>query len=211
MDTDEIKYFPATLAKIISIIFHPLLMPVYGLAIVFSAPTLFGYLPFELKRLLFFIILINNVLLPSMLLPVFRYRNIISSWTIEERKERIIPLLITTLLYASSSYIIFRFPIPFFLKTFILSIFLLSSVITIISLWWKVSVHAVGAGAIVALVFILSSRMYTSLVLYTVFAILAAGLVLSSRLRLNSHNPWQVWIGFFTGLLGLAASMLILQ
>ena len=51
-------------AKIISAVFHPLFIPVYGMVIIFSAPTLFGYLPFTVKKLLLLIVLINNVFFP---------------------------------------------------------------------------------------------------------------------------------------------------
>ena len=188
-----------TLAKIVSVIFHPLFMPVFGVVIIFSSPTLFGYLPFTVKKLLFFIIIINNVLLPLSLLPFFKYRNIISSWSVEKRRERVIPLLLTTLLYAATSYIVFRFPIPVFLKSFIFATFFLSLIVTIINLWWKISLHSVGVGALTALVLILSFKMYSPLLWYLISIIIAGGLVLSSRLKLNFHNPQQVWIGFLTG------------
>lgn len=103
-------------AKVISIAFHPLFMPLYGLIIIFSAPTLFGYLPANVKRILFFIVLINNVLLPISLLPYLRYRNHITSWSLENRKERMLPLFIATILYAATSYIIIRYPVPVFYK-----------------------------------------------------------------------------------------------
>ena len=64
MSIDQKKNFPDLLAKILSVVFHPLLMLVYGLAIIFSAPTLFGYLPVEVKKILFLIVLVNNVFLP---------------------------------------------------------------------------------------------------------------------------------------------------
>jgi len=195
-------------AKAASVAFHPLFMPLYGLAIVFSAPTLYGYLPFPVKRLLFFIILVNNVILPLSLMPFFKYRNIISTWKIEERSERIIPLLFTTILYSTTSFIIFKFPIPLFLKSFVFGAVFLSLSVTVISLWWKISIHSVGAGALIALVLILSFKMYTPLVWYLVAAIVAGGLVLSSRLRLNSHNPLQVWLGFLGGFFGLILFML---
>lgn len=208
MTTDQPKEFLDTLAKIIAVIFHPLLMPVYGMAIIFSAPTLFGYLPFTVKKLLFLIMLVNNVLLPLSLLPFFFHRNIISSWSISERKERYIPLIITTILYCATSYIIFRFPIPVFLKSFIFATAFLSLIVTVINLWWKISLHSVGAGALIALVLILSLKMFTPLMWYLISAILAGGLVLSSRLKLNFHNPQQVWIGIFTGFLGLILFMM---
>jgi hypothetical protein len=194
-------------AKIISIIFHPLFMPVYGMLIIFSAPTLFGYLPFTVKKLLFLILLINNVLLPLSLLPFFKYRNIISSWTVESRKERILPLIITTLLYSSTSYIIMKFPIPVFLKSFVFAAFFISLTVTVINFWWKISIHSAGAGALAALVLILSLKMYSPLMWYMIAAVIAAGLVLSSRLKLDSHNPQQVWAGFMTGSFGLGLFM----
>ena len=209
MNTDKPKDFPDILAQIISVIFHPLLIPVYGMMILFSAPALFGYLPFEVKKLLVLIVLINNILLPLSLLPYLRYKNIISSWSIGNRRERIIPLCITSLLYAVTSFIIYRFPIPVFLKTFIIAVFFLSLVITIINFWWKISIHSAGMGALTALVFIISFRMYSALGWYLILVITVSGLVLSSRLRLNFHNPRQVWLGYFAGFLGLTLFMMV--
>jgi membrane-associated phospholipid phosphatase len=204
MTTDKRKNIPEIIAKVISVIFHPLLMPVYGILIIFSSQTLFGYLPFNVKKLLFLIIFINNVLLPFSLLPFFRYRNIITSWSIDNRRERIIPLLTITILYAATSYIIFRFPIPALIKSFVFASFFISLLVTAINFWWKISVHSVGAGALTALVFVLSVKMYTPLFWYLILVIILAGLVLSSRLRLNAHSPGQVWIGLLTGFLGLS-------
>ena len=209
MNIDKPKDFPDILAKIVSVIFHPLLIPVYGMIILFSAPALFGYLPFEVKKVLIFVVVINNIILPLSLFPFFRYKNIISSWSVENRSERIIPLLITTLLYAVTSFLIFRFPIPVFLKTFINAVFFISLVITIINFWWKISIHSAGSGVLTALVFILSFRMYSPLGWYVISVIIISGMVLSSRLRLNIHNPRQVWIGYLAGFLGLTLFMMI--
>jgi hypothetical protein len=184
-------------------------MPLYGMMIVFSAPTLFGYLPFPVKRLLFLIILTNNVVLPVSLMPFFKYRKIITSWSIDDRRERIIPLIITTLLYSSTIFIIHRFPVPVFIKSFIIAAFFLSLTVTVITFWWKISIHSVGAGALIGLVLILSFRMYTPLVGYLVSTVVAGGMLLSSRLSLNTHNPQQVWAGFVTGLAGLFLVMFL--
>jgi hypothetical protein len=201
--------FPKTLAKIISMVFHPLLMPLYGMIIIFSAPTLLGYLPFNLKKLLILIMLVNNVLLPLSLFPFFIHRNIISSWTLSERKERNIPLVIITLLYCVTSYIVFKFPIPLFLKSFIYSAAFLSVIVTIINLWWKISLHSVGAGALIGLVLSFSFKMLTPLEWYLVTSVIIGGFVLASRLKLNLHSPMQVWTGLVTGFLGLFLSMIL--
>ena len=186
-------------AKTISVIFHPLFMPIYGMVIIFSAPTLFGYLPFEVKRLLLLIVLINNVLLPLSLLPYLRYRNHITSWSIDIRRERMLPLFIATILYAATSYMIIRYPVPLFIKTFIMGIFIISLEVTAINLWWKISIHSTAVGSIAALVFVLSVKMNSALLWPLLIVITGAGLTLSARLKLNMHSPSEVWSGFFLG------------
>jgi hypothetical protein len=211
MQTEGKRDLRDTLAKTFSLIFHPLLMPVYGLAIIFSAPTLFGYLPFGVKKLLLLIILVNNVFLPISLMPFLFHRGIITTWTVEDRKERFIPLLLTTVLYGATSFIIFKFPLPLFLKSFIFGATFISVLVTVINLKWKISIHSVGAGALIAMVLILSFRMYTPLIWHFISVVIAGGIILSSRLRLNYHNPRQVWLGLFIGFAGLSFFMLFVQ
>ena len=210
MTDNRTQYFPDIMAKIISIIFHPLLMSVYGILIIFSAPTPIGYLPVTVKKLLLLITLINNVLLPLSLIPYFRYRNIIISWAVEARKERMLPLLTTSFFYSVTAFISFKFNIPPFIKSFIFSATFLAICVTIISLWWKISIHSVGAGALTALVIVLSVKMYTPLTWFLLGVILVSGLVLSSRLWLNSHSPKEVWFGLLLGFLGSSLFLLFL-
>ena len=197
------------LAKIVSVVFHPLFMPVYGLAILISAPTFLRYLPVEAKRIIFMVVVINNVLIPLSLLPFLRYRNIISSYHIGDRKERIIPLLTASILYCTTSFIVFRFQVPFFLKSFIFATSVVAIVISMINFWWKISIHATGAGALTATVIALAFRMHTPLTFYLLAVIILSGVILSARLRLNSHNPAQVWTGYLTGFMGIILFILL--
>jgi glucan phosphoethanolaminetransferase (alkaline phosphatase superfamily) len=210
MNAGQASTIPDKLAKIVSIVFHPLFMPLYGLAILFFAPTFLKYLPVEAKRILFLVMLIDNVFLPLALFPFLRYRNLISSYHIDDRKERIIPLLITSILYCTTSFIVFRYQIPFFLKSFIFATSVVAIVVSMINFWWKISIHAVGAGALTATVFALSLKMHTPLTWYLLVVIFASGLILSSRLRLNEHNPSQVWVGFLTGFMGISLFILFI-
>jgi len=210
MSTANTTNLPDTLAKIISVVFHPVFMPLYGLIILLSAPTFLGYLPAEIKRIMFLVVLVNNVFLPLALIWFFRFRNLISTYKIEDRRERTIPLLTASILYCTTSFIVFNYQIPFFLKSFIFATSVVSIIVSMINFWWKISIHAVGAGALTATVFVLSLKMYTPLTWYLAAVILTGGLVLSSRLRLNSHNPSQVWIGFLTGLLGISLFILFI-
>ncbi len=210
MDPGKNASLITALANFISIVFHPLLMPLYGLVIIFMAPTLLGYMPGELKKVLFMVVLINNVFIPLILFPLFRSRNIISTYSIEAREERAVPLIMMSVLYSVTSFIIFRHQIPVFLKSFVFGSTFLVILATLINFWWKISIHAMAAGALNAVVLLLSVKLVSPLAWYLVGAILTAGLVMSARLHLNSHNPAQVWSGFFTGFAGLSVIILLL-
>ena len=211
MGNEVIKDSRDSYSKVVSVLFHPLFMPVYGLAIILSANSPFGFLPFNVKRLMFLIFIVNNVFLPISLLPFLMQMNFISSWTLEEREERAVPMIVTTILYATTSYIVYRFPVPHFLKTFIFATFLLSFIVTIVNFRWKISLHSVGIGALIATILYLAFNMHAPLGWYLIGAIIAAGMVLSARLRLNLHNPPQVWSGFFTGFAGMTLLIMFLQ
>ncbi len=199
MMQDRLQNTGNIIAKTISLIFHPLLIPLYGLLIIFSAPTLIGYLPYTVKKTLFILLLINNVLLPFSFIPYFKIRNIISSWKLDSRRERIIPLLSTSFFYSVTFFITFRYHIPVFIKLFILTAAVLAIAMTIINFWHKISIHSGGSGALVALVAVLSIKMHTPLPWLLAGVIISAGLVLTSRLWLDYHKPGEVWSGFFLG------------
>lgn len=197
------------LAWLISLLFHPLLMPLYGLVFLLSAPTFLSYLPAEIKNILIMVVAINNVMVPVGVFMFFRYRKVISSFSLDDRNERVIPLLITSILYCSTSFIIFRFQVPFFLKSFIFATSVVAIVLTMINFWWKISIHSAGAGALTATVMILSFKMNTNLLWSLVTIILFSGAILASRLKLNAHEPSQVWVGYATGFLGISLFVLL--
>ena len=198
------------LARILSFIFHPLFMPLYGLVILMSAPTFLKYLPPAAKRVLFLVVLVNNVLVPLLLLPFLRMRNFISSYHLEDRRERIVPMLTASMLYFTTSFIVLRYQIPFFIKSFIFATAVLSIVVSMINFWWKISIHAAGAGALTATVFSLWVKMYTPLPWHLAAVVVLSGFILAARLKLNSHNPLQVWLGYLTGLLIIILFILLI-
>lgn len=194
-------------AEIISIIFHPLFIPVYGMLIILSAPTLFGYLPFSVKRILLTIVIVNNVAVPLLFIPYFKYRGIIKSVHMETREERVLPMVITNFFYLVTLYIFWKFHLPLFIKSYVLAAAAISTIVTVVNFWWKISIHAVGAGALIALVGVLSLTMHSQLYALLISSVIAAGLVLTARLYRNSHSPLEVGIGF---LIGFAGTVIVL-
>lgn len=211
MQNETVNNIQEKSAKIISYLFHPLFIPVYGLLVIFFSPTLFWYMPFRVKELLFFIFVINNILIPVSLIPLFRYRHIISSVSIDDRRERIIPLITVSLLYVVTSVIMFSLQIPLFLKAYSYSLSALSIVLLIMNLKWKISLYSAASGSFTALVMILSIKMSYGLPGLMIMSFLLSGIILSSRLRLNAHRPSEVYPGFVSGFLVMTGGMLLFQ
>jgi hypothetical protein len=184
-------------------------MPLYCLFIILSAPTLFDFIPFQIKRLLLLVVLINNVCMPLMLMAYLRFRKLITSVVIDNREERVLPLILTTFFYFVTVYIFIKYHIPVFIKMFVLTAAIISLAVMIINFWLMISIHAAGAGALLATVLVLSVKMHTPLTWFLVPAVLIAGIVLSSRLLLNSHTPREAWSGFLLGF-GVTALLLFI-
>ncbi len=184
------------LARFISLIFHPVFMPVYGLLVIFYSPTLMVHLPSAMKRIMFLLVAINMTVVPLAMIPLLKYRNIIRSYNMDTRAERIIPLALGSMMYLLSTIIFYSYQIPVLIKSFMLAVSVTSALILINTFFWKISVHAAGMGALLATAIALSLRMRTDILIILLPLLILSGLVMSVRLYMNSHSPAQVYTGF---------------
>jgi hypothetical protein len=196
------------ISEVVSILFHPVFMPVYGLLIIFFAPTIFIYIPGNVKRVIFMLVLINMTVVPLAMLPLFRYRNIISSYSLTGRADRVMPLALGLLMYILTTIIFFSYQIPVLIKSFMLAASVTAFIVLVITMMWKISIHSAGMGGLLATVIALSLRMGTPLTTYLALLILVSGVVLTARLYLGAHKPGQVYLGFMAGFIPFIIIML---
>ncbi len=187
------------LIKVISIVIHPLLMPAMGFLILFNSGTYLSYLPFEAKKMVFLIVALCTIIIPVSFIPFFLYQKIILNIQMNHLRDRIIPLVITFLLYLFCYYLLKRIPIPDIYHAFIFGSTIVVFLALLITFKWKISAHMIGLGGIVGLIGFVSFYLRVNLQFYLILAILAAGLTGFARLWLNAHNPAQVYAGFFLG------------
>ena len=72
--------------KVLSVLFHPLLMPSIGLLIIlqFGVPQA-ATIPFDTKKFLFMVVFIATFLLPLTLIILLRLQNFIKSYKIDRK------------------------------------------------------------------------------------------------------------------------------
>lgn len=194
------------IANFLSYLFHPVFVPLYVVGFLLTVePFLFvGASPHE-KALTFGRAFINYTFFPLVSIFLLKGLNLISSIKLKERKDRIIPFVICNIWYFWIWYVWRGLPgAPHFLIVFALSIFLASSIGLIANSYLKISMHGIALGTATAffcvLTFLSSSP---NLTIYTAFAMLATGLVGTSRLLLAQHSPKEFYIGITTGVIAV--------
>ena len=194
----------------ISVLLHPVFMPVYALLMVFNSGTYLSYIPYEAKKYIFLVVLLNTVVIPLSLLPVFFYKKVIHGIAMEHRRERTIPLLVYTILLYVAYYFLARMQVPGILKSFILVSCQLVLLLSFVSWFWKISLHMAGIGGLTGLLVAMSVRLAVGLNLFLIVLILFAGLLGTVRLLLNEHNPAQVYAGYLLGFAVICGGLLFL-
>jgi len=203
------------LARVISIIFHPLLMATYlfGLLYLFLPSALY---PISQERQLALIVMISvmTFILPALGISMLRTVGAISSFTMLDRKERIRPFFLITIVYLFFTYFLaykLGAGLDDNLFRFLLIIDFLVIAATAITVYYKISIHSIGVMGMLGIIIPLNRMAESnSLLIPTIALIAIAGLVMSARLQLNSHTVREVWVGAATGFLVGFLGMIIL-
>jgi len=164
------------------------------------------YLTGEGKNAVIWITLISTFILPLAFIPFMLYQKLIETIELKTIRERMAPLLITSVFYFFSVYIMNKMNAPLIYTTFLLSAAISVFCAFLISLFFKISTHMTGIGGISGFIYTLLLYTETNMQLLLFASIFAAGFIAYARLRLNAHNAFQVYSGY---LLGVAVSFLV--
>jgi len=206
------------LSRLVSSLFHPIFILNYVLILLFLVnPYLFGIQDATQKGLLFISVFLLSVFFPIFTIVVMKLVGFIDSIEIKDRKERVMPLIITGVFYLWLFVNIRQNSIvPSAFSIFVLGATIALFVAFFINNFSKISLHTVGMGGLVAMVFIIRSffsynvfyfnfgplgSYAISLDLILFLAILFAGLVGTSRLHLNAHRKQEIYMGYLVGIL----------
>lgn len=200
-------------ARIISIVFHPLLMVTYlFLIFVLYFPVALDPLREETHWNFLFLIFGVTFLLPALNIGLFKAFGSIRSFAMTERKERILPFFFITLFYVVVTYLLYskaRMNLHDGLLKFMIVADVLILVATLATLFYKVSIHSLAAWGMIGILVPMNKLVEDgSLFTPTIITLVAAGLIMSARLQLNAHTSREVFVG---AILGMAASFMMMS
>lgn len=190
------------LAKIISYLFHPLWMPLYVVLIFWEMDSRVHF--FTQSSVWFYILLvvmINSVIIPILMFWMMKRLSIISSLEMEYQKDRVYPFLITGIFYVTTWLVFYNFGILDLIAYLFIVAAVLVFIALIVNVFWKISIHSMSMGAMSVFIIYMTSVHFISTSWPTYLVVFISGLVGYARLKLGSHNPSQVYVGFLSGAL----------
>lgn len=188
------------LAKIISLVLHPLIIPSAGLLLLFNSGTYLEFLSYQQQRAVFIILFTGTAILPISIIPLMMLHRMVTSLEMEEHNERVFPLLVTTIFYGFTWYMLKRLDVPGLISIYSITAAFMVLICAMISIKWKISLHMSALGALAGTMLAIAFRFNINLQLFLSLVILSGGLAGWARLRLNAHTPAQVYAGYLGGL-----------
>ncbi len=198
------------ISKAISYIYHPLIIPSLGILVLFNSGTYLSYLPADVKKWILLMVFLCTYVVPLAFIPFFLYHRLMMNIEMGLQRERTLPLILSLVLYGFCYIIVRRISIPHLYHTFMLSTLLTILASALITLRYKISLHMVGAGGLVALIGFLAFYLKVNLQFYLGIAVLLAGLTGTARLVIKAHTPEEIYLGFLTGFTVVLLSMILI-
>jgi hypothetical protein len=189
------------LSHFLSIILHPLLIPAIATIALMLRPDLYTIvLPNNMKFWFISVVIVFTLLIPLAGVLILLKFNAVNSLEMSARNERTLPLIIS-----STSFMVLLFSLkstgipPVFLYILYSATFALLAGL-LINLFYKISLHTLGWGAIAAALTGVSLKLGIPLLAFIIVAVLLSGLAGYARLKQNAHNPAQVYLGYVAGI-----------
>ena len=187
------------IAPVVSILFHPMLMPTLGLLLLLNSGTYISLLDPAAKRAILFVMALGTLFFPLMMMPILYYRNLITSIQNGSREERLISQVIILILYIITFVYFVRLPLSRVIHSYVLATAITLSVVILLGIWFKISLHTAALGGVAGLIIALIFLYETPLQGMLMIAVLTGGVTASSRLALGVCRSAEVYSGYLVG------------
>lgn len=164
-------------------------------------PDLFAPMNLHIMLLLLLLVFLTTFVIPVLSLLGLYTSNIISNIKLEKSEERKLPLIFITFFYAVTSFMfVDKLEVNSILLLMLVMVSVQVALLTIITFFWKISIHSAGIGGMTGFMLALAYLFPESnLLLPLVILVLLSGLLLSARMYLNAHIPLEVYSGYAFG------------
>ncbi len=204
------RSLPTRLSKALSVVLHPLFVPFYVMLLLVAGPTQLSYFPTSVKFYLLWVTALYTAVIPLLSVGLLRSMGRITSLAIDDRRERILPLVIGIVCYLLCAATVARIPSAMIVRKFMLAGACCELFCLAVTLYWKISLHLATQGAVAAFLILLTFGNAGNLTGALAVAVLCAGALASARLWLGCHTIRQIAAGYAGGFITAALAVLLL-
>ncbi len=186
------------ISRVLSALFRPMYFPIVGFVVLFTL-THMQMLPWNYKLWVLGSAFLFTIILP--IIGIYLYRRVsgLASYQLRHRHHRLWPYLVCQLCYVSYLKVMHDLRLPHFMNGIIVASLLIQGVCLLITMRWKISMHAAGAGGIIGALVAYGFIFFFNPVWWVCGAIILDGMVMTSRFFLRQHSLWLVLAGTLVG------------
>ena len=184
----------------ISRVFHPVLMPLVTLIMVFALDPYLQALP-EVFMYMAVVVLVNT-LAPAVSIFVLHKRGYLSDLDIRIRKERTLPFIIVLAYFIMTYALLVLRPalyIPLVYLDMWMGLMASIGLALIITRWFKISMHMLAQGGVLGIAMAVQAMQTVPTWTLNGILVFIAGWVGFARIHLNVHRHIEVYIGYLLG------------
>ena len=188
-----------TAANLLSVLFHPFLVPLYAYVLLFSF-TYLNIMPIQYVAFVLSIVTSFTIISPLLFISLYKWLNKCSMDELSSRPRRFIPYILTLMSYATCLITMYRMHFPHYFSSIIMGMAICLVVCLLLNLRWRVSIHLAGCGMSIAGLLSYSLLFQFNPVWWLCGFILLSGIQGTARISYHQHTLLEVILGFVAGM-----------
>ena len=198
------------IAKILTNILHPFLIPIYVEAVLLFSGTVYALYPSQLKLYLIWAVALYSAIIPLLTMALLKRIQRLRGREIQRRHKVTVMMFVCAICYLLYTITMMRSPSLILFRKIASSAFLCTMFSLIMSRFTRHSTHLTAIGAAVAFFVMLNIAGEAAVFWPLIYTLLTAGCIASIRLYLGRNRSLQLLIGFVGGFCLTALAMLYL-
>lgn len=189
------------MARCLSTLCHPLLMPLYMALLVVAGPASGLSYPAVVQVYVLSNVAFMTLLIPLALLLLMRLFGHIRKGVKWGMKSRVMMLALVAVSTLGCGWVFADVVVLFLLRKMLYTAAVVTFVILLFEFFYPLDYHTTAFGALLAMIWVLLYVGTTSLMVYFLVGIFVCGLLISARLYLSDSPVGSKWLGLAVGIL----------
>lgn len=204
------KSWQTRLSRALSWLLHPFVVPLYVLGFMLLTDGFLSRLPASIKSYLAWIVVLYAAIVPMLSIAFMRGLGLLKNFGLHSQRSRLLPLLVGAISYVLCAITLSDVAVATIIRKFVLAAACCEVLALVVTPFWKISLHLICMGGVTAVFTLLSVAGAGQHFWALVATIMLSGALASARLHLGAHNPSQIAVGYFGGLVVAMLAMIYL-